>query len=65
MKRPTEVNLSKSEQKQVMSLWKGSKTQKGIHNARKIASIMNLPRNQVMYFCESQGWCCYSDSSYC
>lgn len=58
MSKPTVVRLSKSEQKAVAKLWKSHP------NARYIAEELNLPRHQVMFFAEMQGWTMYSDGSY-
>ena len=65
MSRPTEVKLSKKDQKTVLSMWGGNKKEKGIKNARKIAEMLNLPRHYVMAFLENQGKCSFSESSYC
>ena len=65
MSRPTEVRLSKKDQKTVLFMWEGGKKEKGIKNARKIAELVNLPRHHVMAFLEYQGKCSFSESSYC
>lgn len=59
MSKPTEVKLSKKDQKTVLSLFK-----KGVKSGRKIADDLDLSRHQVMYFLESQGLASYSVGSY-
>jgi len=65
MARPTEVKLSKKDQKTVLSMWMGSKKEKGIKSARRIAEMVNLPRHHVMAYLEDRGECSFSESSYC
>ena len=64
MARPTEVQLSKKDQKAVLSMWMGNKKESGVKNARKIADTTNLPRYHVMAFLEEQGKCSFSEGSY-
>ena len=56
--RPIEHNLSKKEQKSVLSKFKITK------NARVIAEALKLSRHKVMSFLESEGLRTYSDKSY-
>jgi hypothetical protein len=65
MAKPDVVNLSKKDQKTVLSMWMGNKKEKGIKNARKIAETLNLPRHHVMAFLEDRGECSFSEKSYC
>ena len=58
MSKPTKINLKKAEQKAVLKEWKMCK------NARKIAEKLNLPRHHVMFFCEQNNLCTFSESSY-
>lgn len=64
MSRPTEVKLSKKDQKIILSMWIGNKKEKGIKNARRIAEMINLPRHHVMYFLSENGLKNYSEGSY-
>lgn len=64
MSRPTEVKLTKKDQRVVMSMWTGNKKEKGIKNARKIAENLDLPRHHVMYFLSENGLKNYSEGSY-
>jgi hypothetical protein len=59
MAKPTEVMLNQKQKKQVLSRFKQTV------NARRIAEELELPRQQVMLFLETQGLRSYSKSSYC
>ena len=65
MAKPAEVKLSKKDQKAVLSMWKGTKSEPGIKNARKISEYACLPSRQVMLFLETQNLCSFSEGSYC
>ncbi len=56
--------LTKKEQQQVLSMFKGSKQAIGIKNARKIAEDLHLPRARVMTFLNDRGLTRYKPSSY-
>lgn len=59
MAKPTEVKLTKKQQKDVLRMYnKETKT------AQKIAEALSIPRFQVMYFLETSGLKSYSDASY-
>jgi hypothetical protein len=58
MAKPTQITLSKKEQKDVTKAWKTCK------DARKISEDLHLKRHHVMFFIESQGWSSYSEGSY-
>lgn len=64
MSRPARSNLTKAQQKIVLSKFKGSKTEKPMLNARKISNVTGFPRHHVMAFLEEKGLRTYSDSSY-
>jgi len=48
----------------VLSYFNGNKKQKPIKDARKIASLVGVPRRQVMLFLESESLRTYSENSY-
>lgn len=48
----------------ILSLFNGNKKQKPIRDARKIASLVGVPRRVVMFFLESEHLRNYSDNSY-
>jgi hypothetical protein len=58
MAKPSQVTLSKKEQAQVLKAWKTCK------NARTIATVLKLPRYQVMFLLQSQGLATFSEGSY-
>jgi hypothetical protein len=58
MARPNSITLSKTEQKQIVSLFKETQ------DARKIANSLYVPRYQVMAFLEQKGLRSYSEGSY-
>lgn len=59
MSKPTEVSLTKKDQKTILGLFK-----KGITNCRTLAKEINSSRREVMFFLESQGLMSYSEGSY-
>jgi len=58
MARPSSINLTKKEQKSILSV------RKTTANARTIAESLGLPRYHVMAFLEESGLNSYSEGSY-
>ncbi len=58
------MTISKQMQKQIVNLYKGTKTSKGMRNARKIAQTLNLPRRKVMAYLTEQKIARYSSGSF-
>jgi len=58
------AGLKKSTQNRILKLYTGSKNRKGIHNARTIAEMLDVPRRQVMAFLEDEGVTSYASGSY-
>ncbi len=64
MAMPKAITLSKQQQSRALALFKGTKTQKGIKNARAIAEQINAPYRQVMRLLEVNKLRRYSPTSY-
>lgn len=56
--------LKASTQNRILKIYEGTKKQKGIKDARKIAMLTGTPRRQVMSFLESENLASYSTGSY-
>lgn len=64
--RPTEVSLNKNQQKSILSIFSGkSKVFEKTQDAKRIAHIVGVKRNDVMLFLEESGLKNYSEGSYC
>lgn len=58
------MTLKASQKNRILKVWEGSKKQKGVKGARKIAEIVGVPRRQVMEYLESERLADYSQGSY-
>lgn len=56
--------MNKATQNRILKTFEGSKKQKGIKDARKIAEIVGVPRRTVMEFLEDNKLATYSNGSY-
>ena len=64
MAKPVQLELTAKDQSSIKKLFTGSKQIAGVKNARKIASILKLPRYQVMYALETSKLVKYAPGSY-
>jgi hypothetical protein len=56
--------LKASTQNRILKIFEGTKTKKGVKDARKIAQLVGAPRRQVMNFLEQENKADYSVGSY-
>jgi DNA-binding MurR/RpiR family transcriptional regulator len=64
MARSESKPLTKKEQTVVLTMFKGTKKQKGVKNARTIAASTGFSRNAVMRFLNESGLTSYAESNF-